>query len=83
MKNKAICRFLAGDTVRSKQDVWHEDGTPPGGYCLGKETYIVSETMYWEPGEGYVVYGESSDKRDRKVWHHEDDLELVKSSIIK
>ena len=71
------CKFKPGDIVKSKHDVFGENSTPVGCNNLGKEKFIVSKTEYWEQGNGYIVYGEKSDKRPLNIWHHEDDLILI------
>lgn len=71
-------KFKVGDIVKSKYEVFSDsmyDKT--GAFNLGRETFTANKVEYWEQGKGYIVYGEKSDKRDCKVWHHEDDLDLV------
>jgi hypothetical protein len=75
------CNFLTGYIVESKHDVFGENSTPVGCQNLGKERFIVSKTEYWEQGKGYIVYGEISDKRPFKIWHHEDDLILISKNM--
>ena len=78
LKSNVSCRFSVGDTVISINDAFSEtEHNKDGAKNVGKETYIVNKVEYWKQGEGYLVYGEKSDKRNCQVWHHENDLELV------
>lgn len=67
-----------GDIVKTKYDVFSEtDYDKSGAKNVGKETYLVNKVEWWQQGEGYLVFGEKSDKRNCQVWHQECDLELV------
>lgn len=71
-----------GCVVRTKEDVYsHTEQVGKGdSKNLGKETYTVNKVKYWKQGEGNIVYGVKSDKRNHQVWHHENDLEIVSPS---
>jgi hypothetical protein len=72
------CRLSVGDKVKTKYDVFSEtEYDKLGAKNVGKETYIVNKVEWWQQGEGYLVFGEKSDKRNCQVWHQECDLELV------
>jgi len=75
------CIFKPGDIVKSKNDVFGVNSSPVGCNNIGKEIFIVSKTEYWKQGNGYIVYGETSDKRPFNIWHHEDDLILISKTM--
>ena len=79
LQNPMLAAVLSeGDIVKTKYDVFSEtDYDKSGAKNVGKETYIVNKVEWWQQGEGYLVFGERSDKRNCQVWHQECDLELV------
>ncbi len=72
------CSIKIGDVVKTKEDCFSDiEYDKSGAKNIGKETYTVTKTEYWPQGEGYLVYGDKSDKRDCVVWNQETDLVVI------